>query len=300
MPKKMRPMNVAVPVASATGRNVRALSSGIISSIANMTPPIGVLKVAAMPAPAPAATNVIRCQGAMRTIRPSVEPIAEPIWMMGPLAPDRGAGANGERRGERLDHRHYRADYAFFVVDGVHDFGDAVAARLRCEIGDQESDNQPADDGHQNDKGARRTWRREHARVVTDREHTEKRCVVNQSDQGAENNGAETGDDADDNREKREPKETKAQGPPKLHASSTRIARVQSCRIEPKSQLESVGFSPTRTVVSLTKRYGGTGRLYGAGTPEKTRPAGSYLEPWHGQKYPPSQPETGEVAFGCG
>ena len=40
-------------VASATGRNVRALSSGIINSIANITPPIGVLKVAAMPAPAP-------------------------------------------------------------------------------------------------------------------------------------------------------------------------------------------------------------------------------------------------------
>ena len=61
-------MKVAVPVASATGRNVRALNSGIISSMANMTPPIGVLKVAAMPAPAPAATNVIRCHGAMRMI----------------------------------------------------------------------------------------------------------------------------------------------------------------------------------------------------------------------------------------
>ena len=52
-----------------------------------------------------------------------------------------------------------------------------------------------------------------------------------------------------------------------------------------KSQaVASAGFSPMRIVVSLTKRYGGTGRLYGAGTPEKTRPAGSYLEPWQGQK----------------
>jgi hypothetical protein len=48
-------------VAIATGRNVRTLTSGIISSTANMTPPIGVLNVAAMPAPAPAATNVMRC-----------------------------------------------------------------------------------------------------------------------------------------------------------------------------------------------------------------------------------------------
>ncbi len=40
-PKKMRPMKVAVPVASATGRKVRVLTSGIISSMAKITPPIG-------------------------------------------------------------------------------------------------------------------------------------------------------------------------------------------------------------------------------------------------------------------
>ena len=87
MPKKIRPMNVAVPVASATGKNVRALSSGIISSMANITPPIGVLKVAAMPAPAPAATSVMRCHGAMRMTCPRVEPSAAPIWMIGPSRP---------------------------------------------------------------------------------------------------------------------------------------------------------------------------------------------------------------------
>ncbi len=80
-------MNVAVPVASATGRKVRALSSGIISSIANITPPIGVLKVAAMPAPAPAATSVMRCHGAIRMIWPRDEPSDAPIWMMGPSRP---------------------------------------------------------------------------------------------------------------------------------------------------------------------------------------------------------------------
>ena len=87
MPKNIRPTNVAVPVASATGRKVRALNSGIISSIANITPPIGVLNVAAMPAPAPAATSVMRCHGAIRMICPIVEPIAEPIWMIGPSRP---------------------------------------------------------------------------------------------------------------------------------------------------------------------------------------------------------------------
>ena len=78
---------MAVPVAIATGRNVSTLTSGIISSMANMTPPIGVLKVDAMPAPAPAATSAMRCPAGMRMICPSVEPSAEPIWMIGPSRP---------------------------------------------------------------------------------------------------------------------------------------------------------------------------------------------------------------------
>ena len=59
-PKKARPMKVAAPVASATGKNAVTPISGIISSMANITPPIGVLKVAAIPAPAPEATRMIR------------------------------------------------------------------------------------------------------------------------------------------------------------------------------------------------------------------------------------------------
>jgi len=80
-------MKVAVPVASATGRKVRALTSGIISSMANITPPMGVLKVAAMPAPAPAATSVMRCHGSMRMTCPMVEASEAPIWMIGPSRP---------------------------------------------------------------------------------------------------------------------------------------------------------------------------------------------------------------------
>ena len=86
-PKNQRPTNVAAPVAMATGRKVSTLNSGIISSMANITPPMGVLKVEAMPAPAPAATSAIRWPTGMRMICPSVEPSAEPIWMMGPSRP---------------------------------------------------------------------------------------------------------------------------------------------------------------------------------------------------------------------
>jgi len=55
------------------------LISGSISSIANRTPPIGVLKVAAIPAPAPAAISVIRCAALKCSNWPRVEPNDEPI-----------------------------------------------------------------------------------------------------------------------------------------------------------------------------------------------------------------------------
>ena len=170
MPKKMRPTKVAVPVASATGKKVRALNSGIINSIANMTPPIGVLKVAAMPAPAPAATSVMRCQGAMRTICPSVDPSAAPIWMIGPSRPTAAPVPMEQRRGERFDHRNDRPDQAFAVIDRVHHLRHAVSARFRSEIGDQEGDDQAADDRDENNKRAPRARRGEHAGVVIDRE----------------------------------------------------------------------------------------------------------------------------------
>ena len=74
-------------VATTTGRKVRALTSGRSSSTANITPPSGVLKVAAMPAPAPAESSVIFCQRARFSARASVEPKDAPIWMIGPSRP---------------------------------------------------------------------------------------------------------------------------------------------------------------------------------------------------------------------
>ena len=203
MPKKMRPMKVAVPVASATGRKVRALNSGIISSMANITPPIGVLKVAAMPAPAPAATSVMRCHGAMRMTWPSVEPSAAPIWMIGPSRPTAAPVPIESAEASDLIRATTGRINAFAVIDRVHDFRHAVAARFRGEIGDQESDDEAADHRHQDDERAPRARRREHAGVVVDRKRTEKGDVVNEADQGAEGDGAKSGDDADDNRQER-------------------------------------------------------------------------------------------------
>ena len=86
-PIKTRPMVVAAPVATTTGRNVRFETSGSRISRANSTPPSGVLKVAAIPAPAPAESKVIFCQVDSRITCANAEPSAEPIWMIGPSRP---------------------------------------------------------------------------------------------------------------------------------------------------------------------------------------------------------------------
>ncbi len=78
---------MAVVVASATGTSVRALTSCSRISTANSTPPTGVLKVAAIPAPPPAATSVARCHRDTRAQLPLSEAKAAPIWMMGPSRP---------------------------------------------------------------------------------------------------------------------------------------------------------------------------------------------------------------------
>ena len=83
----MRPTSVAAPVAMTTGRKVRLETSGRRISIANRTPPSGVLKVAAMPAPAPADRRVIFCPVESPIACENADPSAEPIWMIGPSRP---------------------------------------------------------------------------------------------------------------------------------------------------------------------------------------------------------------------
>ncbi len=197
-------MKVAVPVASATGRKVRTLTSGIISSMANITPPMGVLKVAAMPAPAPAATSVMRCHGSIGRIWPTVEPNEAPIWMIGTLAADRGAGADGERRGQRFHRRDHRADFAVVVEDRVHHFGHAVAARFGREFGRPGTPRPCRRSPAPGSPVPPRARRRVDIGVVDDREVAEEEDVVDQADQGAEEDRADAGDDAHHDRDERQ------------------------------------------------------------------------------------------------
>ncbi len=55
--------------------------------MANRTPPSGVLKVAAMPAPAPAESKVIFCPVESPSACENADPSADPIWMIGPSRP---------------------------------------------------------------------------------------------------------------------------------------------------------------------------------------------------------------------
>ncbi len=49
---------------------------------------MGVLNVAAMPAPAPHASSTLRSAAVVETICPITDPNAPPVWMIGPSAPN--------------------------------------------------------------------------------------------------------------------------------------------------------------------------------------------------------------------
>ena len=66
-------------------------------------------------------------------------------------------------------------------------------------------------------------------------------------------------------------KKMRRRGPlwPRLMRSGPRQAQRYIWTTELSSKVAGPGgFSPIRTVVAVGKWYGGTGRLYGAGTPE--------------------------------
>ena len=125
----------------------------------------------------------------------------------GPLTSHGGAGADRDRRGDRLHHRYDGPDYPLLVIDRVHHFGDAVPLCLRREVRDDPGNADAADDGNQDD---RRTpgveWRKD-ARIVDERELAEEKQVVDQPDQATEHHGAKASDHADDQREQRERQE---------------------------------------------------------------------------------------------
>ena len=86
-PKAIRPTAVATTEARTTRPKERVSKFRRISSRAKKTPAIGALKVAAMPPAAPQATSSRVLSAAWRVSWPRPEPIAEPIWTIGPSRP---------------------------------------------------------------------------------------------------------------------------------------------------------------------------------------------------------------------
>ena len=86
-PRKCWLTTVPVTEEITIGENWATPKSPRITSTANRAPAIGALKVAAIPAAAPHPTSVRRRCSSMRSHWPIVEPMAEPIYTIGPSRP---------------------------------------------------------------------------------------------------------------------------------------------------------------------------------------------------------------------
>jgi len=87
-PSKYGRTTAAVPLANATGMTLRGRHSNSSSSTARSAAAIGALNVADMPPAAPATSKVLR-SALLRCRNCAIsEPIAPPVMMMGPSAPN--------------------------------------------------------------------------------------------------------------------------------------------------------------------------------------------------------------------
>ena len=79
---------VATIAATATGTKLRGVHSNSSSSTASMIAAIGVPNTVVMPAAAPATSSVLRSLSLTGSICAISEPIAPPVMMIGPSAPN--------------------------------------------------------------------------------------------------------------------------------------------------------------------------------------------------------------------
>ena len=86
-PRSSTAVVVATTEASTTTLKLRALKRCRITSRAKKTPAIGALKIAAMPAAAPAASSSFTFSSESPSDWATFEPIAAPMWMIGPSLP---------------------------------------------------------------------------------------------------------------------------------------------------------------------------------------------------------------------
>ena len=205
LPRRRRsgPTAVATTELSTTTPKERVWKSRRISSRAKKTPAIGALKVARDAAGGAAGDQQAQVSApASRLSCPSAEPIAEPIWTIGPSRPTEPPEPMQSAEASDLTIGTAAADPALVAVDGEHHLGDAVAARLGGEAVDQRAVEQPADDRDDEDHEGPEE---RHVRVGEVPERAGVAVAAEElgeaEDQVAEADRAEAGADADQQRQ---------------------------------------------------------------------------------------------------
>ncbi len=115
----------------------------------------------------------------------------------GPFAPHSGAGANGQRRGERLDDCDDAANISVLIEDRVHHLRDAVALGLGREALHEIHHRETAENRRQDDPVAEPARSLQDIGVIGDSEDAVVHRVVNKADQRPQRDRAKPGHDAD-------------------------------------------------------------------------------------------------------
>ena len=100
------------------------------SSTPSSTAATGELKVAAMPAAAPATSRVLRPSAVKWRSWAIIEPMAAPVMMIGPSAPNGPPVPVADRGGDGLPQRYLRGDDAALGEDRLDRLAHAVTAYL--------------------------------------------------------------------------------------------------------------------------------------------------------------------------
>ena len=126
-PSRIARTLVASVLAITRGMNERERNSNSSSSIARITPAIGVLKVAAMPAPAPQASNTLRSDAVVDNDLPDERSHRAAGLNDRAFRAEWAAGADGDGSRKRLQYRDFCFDPAAARQHRFHRFRNAVA-----------------------------------------------------------------------------------------------------------------------------------------------------------------------------
>ena len=142
--------------ATATGMKLRGVHSNSSSSTASRMAAIGVPNTVVMPAAAPATSSVLRSSSLTGSICANSEPIAPPVMMIGPSAPNGPpvpieiADESGFRIATLASSRRRPEQ------DRLDRLGNAVAADLLAAVARHQADDQRAGHRHQHRPKAER------------------------------------------------------------------------------------------------------------------------------------------------